>query len=127
MLDKHAHDLAVADIDVVRPLDAGVDAVSGKHLDKGQGYDLRDGELLARGKKRRLQNEREGHVAAGGTLPDMAPLTAAGGLEFGPHDIALAVTRVTGVVVARRGAFNVMYHLQKAVIMPKRRNRAGRR
>jgi hypothetical protein len=41
----------------------------------------------------------------------MAPLAAAGGLAFGPDDVAVAVFRVAGVVVGRGGLFDAVNHV----------------
>ena len=123
VFDEHAHHLAVAEIDVVGPLDAGVDAESGQAVGQCERHDLREQELLGNGQKRGLEHQREGD-ALGGAGPGMAALAAPGGLAFGPDDVAVAVFRASGVVVGRGGLFDAADH---AAVRLVRRSRAGRR
>ena len=101
MLDENSCHLAVADVDVVRPLYLRRDAVLLQHIDHTQRHSLREQKLLLGSEKTRLQHQREGEVLFLGTLPRMATLTTPCRLALGDDDVALAVGGFYGLVVCR--------------------------
>ena len=113
-LDQLADQLPVAGIDVVGPLDARVDAERRERVDQSQGNRLRKQKLLAHGQEARFEYEREGEVLPFGAGPRMAALTAPGGLPLGPHDVAVAVLRIAGLVVGRGGLPDMTDHTRYA-------------
>ena len=111
MLDEDADQFFVADIDVVRPFDAGVDAEGGEGVRKRQRDGFGEQELFADGQEHGFEHQREGEVLAFGARPRMPPLPAPGGLPFGPDDVAVAVFRPLGVVVGRGGFCDAVNHV----------------
>ena len=103
VFDEDADQFFVADIDVVRPFDAGVDAEGGEGVRKRQRDGFGEQELFADGQEHGFEHQREGEVLAFGARPRMPPLPAPGGLPFGPDDVTVAVFRPLGVVVGRGG------------------------
>ena len=110
VLDQDADQLPVAGVDVVGPLDAGLDACLREGVRERQRHGLRQQELLADGQEPGAEHHREGEVLAFGARPRMSPLAAPGGLPFGPYDVAVAVFRVAGVVVRGGGLFDAVDH-----------------
>jgi hypothetical protein len=111
VLDEDADQFFVADIDVVRPFDAGVDAEGGEGVRKRQRDGFGEQELFADGQEHGLEHQREGEVLAFGARPRMSPLPAPGGLPFGPDDVAVTVFRPLGVVVGRGGFCDAVNHV----------------
>lgn len=85
VFDEDADQFFVADIDVVRPFDAGVDAEGGEGVRKRQRDGFGEQELFADGQEHGFEHQREGEVLAFGARPRMPPLPAPGGLPFGPR------------------------------------------
>ena len=110
MFDEDADQFAVARIDVVGPLDAGVDAEFGEGVAEGQRYGFRKQKLFGDGQECRFEYQREGEILAFGARPAVTPLSAPGGLALGPHDVAVAVLCVACVVVGRGGFLNAVNH-----------------
>lgn len=92
VLDKDAADLAVADVDVVGPLDVDgiVDTVTAQFfldgLGDGEGDGLGDAELSRGVDACGAQDDAEGQVESGPGLPGVAALSASGGLLACGHD-----------------------------------------
>ena len=97
--------------DVVGPLDARRDAELREGVGESEGHGLVEQELFAGGQEPGFEHQREGEVQTLGARPFMAPLAAAGGLAFGPDEVAVAVFRVAGVVVGRGGLFDAVNHV----------------
>ncbi len=110
VLDQDADQLPVAGVDVVGPLDAGLDACLREGVRERQRHGLRQQKLFADGQEPGAEHHREGEVLALGARPRMSPLAAPGGLPFGPYDVAVAVFRVAGVVVRGGGLFDAVDH-----------------
>ena len=110
VFDQDADQFPVSDVDVVGPLDAGVDAVGGEGVRQGQRHGFGEQELLPDGKEPGFEHHREGEVFTFGAGPRMSPLAASGGLPFGPDDVAVAVFRVAGLVVGRGGFVDTVNH-----------------
>ena len=105
VLDQHTADLAVADVDVVGPLDLRLDFELGKGVDQPQRHSLRE-QKLARGvQERGFEHQAEHQVFAHAAAPTVATLTASGGLVLGGDDVAVGVTWVAGLVVGRGDLF----------------------
>ena len=110
VFDQDTHQLAVAGIDVVGPLDAGIDPVGIEGVDQRERHGLREQELLAHRQKRRAQHDRKEKIHPLGTRPRMAPLTAAGRLPLGADHVAVTVTRLACEVVGRGRLRNMIDH-----------------
>ena len=110
VFDEDADHLAVADVDVVRPLDARVDAELVEAVRQGQRHQFDEAELLDDGQERRREDVREGEALLRAADPGVAALSAAGGLPLGPDDVVVAVLGPLGVVVGRGGLFDAVNH-----------------
>lgn len=110
VLDQHPHYLAVSGVDIVRPLDAGRDAVVREHVGQGQRHGFREQELFAYGQELRFEHQRERQVFALGAVPHVAALAPARRLPFGPYHVAVTVSCVAGFVVGRRRRGKTVNH-----------------
>ena len=89
VLDQDAADLAVADPDVVGPLDARLDAMAKQVIPEGEGGQLRDEQDFRRGDAAGpliAVEDAEGEVLARGRIPGMDALSAPRRLGDRCHD-----------------------------------------
>ena len=127
VFDEDADHLAVADVDVVRPLDARVDAELVETVRQGQRHQFDEAELLDDGQERRREDVREGEA-----------LPPRGSIQVWPRCPRPAVCRSAQMMSPwpyfaaawrrrwSRWSLRCGKSCLKAVI-PRRRNRAGRR
>ena len=92
-LDKSAAELAVAPVDVVRPLYADVVGELVERRLNSQSVGHREDELLACGQLLRMEKHREKEVAACFALPAVGALAASGSLIVSAYDGKLAIIR----------------------------------
>ena len=85
ILDEDSADLAVADIDIIRPFHGSVHAVAGEEIGHGERHSLGDGKLAACREGLEAAEEGESEILARFGLPGIAPLAATGGLVLGHH------------------------------------------
>lgn len=112
VLDEDADQFFVADIDVVRPFDAGVDAEGGEGVRKRQRDGFGEQELFADGQEHGFEHQREGEVLAFGARPRMPQAARARrSCRSAPDDVAVTVFRPLGIVVGRGGFCDAVNHV----------------
>ena len=124
VFDQNADQLAVARIDVVRPFDPGVDAITAEKVRQSQSHRFRKQKLFRNGQKTGFPHQREHQVASLLAAPGMPPLAASGALPLGADRIAVSVARIPGLVVGRGRLFEKMIAgpVHPKGIIPKLRN-----
>ncbi len=103
VFDEQSGRLAVADIDVIGPFDLRVQAEGVQRIRHGEADRLQKAELPARRQEIRLQYYTESKVHTRLRRPPVTLLATACGLGTGDDHRAVAVTRIAGQVVGRRG------------------------